>query len=141
MAEKLSMVSVDNEKPSNTPAARKTLKSQALFVIIISLFIGGLWVYLNSGPDEKEFAKAQGIAYQILEIRRKALIEAGLNSRGPASVVEFTNEGRIGKSADGSPYHYSFKEQDQEWIVQIWPESNNSNKTEVRIRRDRLKEN
>lgn len=116
-----------------TPRARARVWS---LILGLCLVIGPVWATWRRGPDERQVAKAQGIAYQILEIRRKSL-QAHPN-RGPASVGSFVGEGRIGKAPDGKPYFYQVQEDPTHWAIQVWSESDADHKTEVRIHKDQL---
>ncbi|MFN7727689.1 MAG: hypothetical protein ACK5P7_00885 [Bdellovibrio sp.] len=111
-------------------------------VLGLCLVIGPVWATWRSGPDERQIAKAQGIAYQVLEIRRKSLqserLSEGLPSRGPASASSFTGEGRIGKAPDGKPYFYQVHEDSTHWAISVWSEADSEHKTEVRIHKDQL---
>lgn len=119
-----------------------------LFWAILLVF-GSIWAFWHDGPDEKQKAKAQGLAYQILEIRRKSLQAsreaaghplASPASRSPASTSQhaLVQEGRIGKASDGKPYFYRLQDEPKYWIVEVWAESRPDHKTEVRIHKDQL---
>lgn len=100
-------------------------------MLIFILAVG--WTAWKNGQDDRSQAKIQGLAYQVLEIRRKSL----QYPRGVAS-ESFVGQGRIGLAADGQPFHYKLSEDGSTWVVSIWTESDPNSKTEVRIQQDRL---
>ena len=122
-----------------TPRSKARLWS---LVLGLCLVIGPVWASWRKGPDERQVAKAQGIAYQVLEIRRKSIQSQSpsesLPSRGPASANTFAGEGRIGKAPDGKPYFYQVQEEPTHWAIYVWSESDSEHKTEVRIHKDQL---
>ena len=103
-------------------------------VLSLVLIFLPLFVLLRDEPDEREEARAQAVAYQVVEIRRKTLQN---NNREPASTpMVFQNSGRLGKDLEGRPFFYQLDEQSSDLVVKVWTEARPEHATEVRIRKD-----
>src|SRR4051812_22936819 len=84
----------------------------AVFVLVILFFV----VPRPSADAERQRIQAEGVAYQVFEIRKQAL----KTSRGPASTLAAQGDGQIGEAPDGKPYFYQILEKESDWVVKIW---------------------
>lgn len=109
----------------------------AILILVVGVFALLFWTFklrpehLNA---QRQRARIESLAYQVLEIRRQAL----KNDRGPASESHFEGAGRVGTDSDGKPYFYDLNDENQSWVVRIWSEKDPQDPTEVRIQKDQL---
>jgi hypothetical protein len=108
--------------------------SLSALVLGATLFLWPLWGFKTNINASQQKAKAESLAYQVLEIRKKAVSA----KRGPASVNEFQGEGLVGQGSNGGPYHYRVFEEGDSWVVSVWSSSAPNEPTEVRIHKDQL---
>lgn len=89
----------NNENEQNQVVKSLGVISTLLLLIVCGLIMAPVWNGSPNENDEKAMRRAEGLAYQVMDIHKAAQ----KNSRTPASS---SNDGHIGMDPWGQPYRY-----------------------------------